>query len=210
VDGTTTCPGCGVALPAGARIEAQGNASAECSAVFAEVAGFEFQHPVMLRYHQLSVDAYGAQHGLLVSPPSPPPIRLAYSLAGLWLAVEHGFAGDEVRTIHQRMGKPTPQWPAFLPPVSCGDMTVLDVAEAGVRTHSDTGHAAATRAWAEDVWSAWLRERPSTSGDVEAMLRRIFLTAGRAPLHGVLGSAGAVHRLLGLLADGDASGDRRA
>jgi hypothetical protein len=207
VHGAAKCPGCGVVVPPTAlAIDPQGNASAACTAVFAEVAGFEFQHPVMLRYHQLSVDAYGAQHG--GGPGSP--IRLAYSLAGLWLALEHGFAGDEVRAIHQRMGKPTPDWPAFVPPSRWTGTTVLDVAEEGVRRHSDTGHAAATRRWAEDVWADWLRERPETADQVEGMLRGIFLVSGRVPLHGTMGSAGAVHRLLGLLADDDASKDRGA
>ncbi|MDQ1530279.1 MAG: hypothetical protein QOE37_384 [Microbacteriaceae bacterium] len=207
MQGATICPGCGVGLPsAPVAIDPQGNASAQCTAVFAEVAGFEFQHPVMLRYHQLSVDAYGAQHG--GGPGSP--IRLAYSLAGLWLAVEHGFAGDEVRAVHQRMGKPTAEWPVFEPPSSWTGTTVLDVAEQGVRRHSDTGHAAATRRWAEDVWCDWLRQRPGTDDAVEGMLRRIFVCGGRTPLHGTLGSAGAVHRLLGLLTEDDASSDRGA
>jgi hypothetical protein len=196
VRSTVTCPGCGAALPGLEQPpEPEGNASGECTAAFHEVIGFEFQHPVMLRFHQMSVDAYGAQHG----GGTAKPIRLAYSLAGLWLALEHGFSGDEVRAIHQRMGHPTPEWPDFDPVPAAGWTTVADVLHAGVRRRSETGHAKATRDWAADVWCAWLRERPGTPARVEALLRRIFVLPGGPGLLGTVGSAGAVHRLLGVL-----------
>ena len=163
----------------------------------AEVLGFEFQHPVMLRYHQLTVDAYGAQH----AGEATPRIRVAYSLAGLWLALEHGFSGEDVRAVHRRMGHPTCRWPSFSQPNADRDwMTIVDVAAAGVRQHSDSGHAHATQRWAEDVWTAWLEFAPGTDDAVEAMLRSIFLDVGHgAGLHGTIGSAAAVHRLCGLL-----------
>jgi hypothetical protein len=171
------------------------NASRECAAVYAEVCGFEFEHPVMLRYHQLSVDTYGAQHA---GPPTT-PIRLGYSLAGLWLALEQGFAGDEVRAVHHAMGHAQDWWPAFEPPGGRAGTTVRDVAEQGVRRGSSTGAAAATRTWAEDVWRLWTGERPAVASDVERMLRRIFTCDGRPPLRGTVGPAGAVYRLVGLL-----------
>jgi len=196
VRSTTECTGCGLVLPveAGAPTIPM-NASAECAAVYAEVSGFEFQHPVMLRYHQLSVDAYGAQHA---GRPTT-PIRLGYALAGLWLALEHGFSGDEVRVIHHSMGHAEEWWPAFEPPAGRARITVHDVAEQGVRIGSSTGHATATRAWAEDVWGTWTEQRPQVGAEVEALLRRIFVCEGRQPLRGTVGPAGAVYRLVGLL-----------
>jgi hypothetical protein len=197
VQRTTDCPGCGLVLPFDASAPPiPMNASPECAAVYGEVSGFEFEHPVMLRYHQLSVDAYGAQH------PGPPTtsIRLGYSLAGLWLALEQGFSGDEVREIHRRMGHAEDWWPVFEPPVGREwRTTVHDVAEQGVRCGSSTGHATATRAWAEDVWRVWTRERPTVCGDVQRLLRSLFVCDGRQPLRGTVGAAGAVYRLIGLL-----------
>lgn len=193
---TTECPGCGLELPVEpAAPEVPLNASKECAAVYAEVSGFEFQHPVMLRYHQLSVDAYGAQHA---GPPTT-PIRLGYSLAGLWLALEHGFSGDEVRAVHAHMGHAQDWWPTFEPPTGPPRMTVRDVAEQGVRRGSSTGHATATRAWAEAVWGGWTAERATVAADVEELLRRLFVCEGRQPLRGTVGPAGAVYRLVGLL-----------
>ncbi len=173
------------------------HATPACEAVLDELLGFEFQHPVMLRFHQLTVDAYGAQH----AGGEAPQIRVAYSLAGLWLALEHDFSAEDVRAVHRRMGHPTADWPVFEPPVLPQRwLTALDVAEAGIRQRSDGGHARAVGQWAESVWSAWLAASPGIDDVVEAMLRSIFQEEARHEgLHGTIGAASAIHRLLGLL-----------
>lgn len=152
MDGWTTRPGCGLALPAGrGDADRRVNASPECLAVSAEVAGFEAAHLPLLRLHQLTVDAYGAGHG----GGGVPPIRLAYSLVGLHLALERSLTGDEVRAAHQRMGKPDLSWPRFLPPEFADVPTVMTVAEEGVMIGSALGHGAAVQHWAQEVWQAW-------------------------------------------------------
>jgi hypothetical protein len=194
----TACPGCGIVLPDAPPPGApQLHATPACEAVLHEVLGFEFQHPVMLRSHQLTVDAYGAQH----AGGAAPPIRVAYGLAGLWLALEHGFGAEDVRAVHRRMGHPTAAWPRFEPPVPPQRwLTVLDVAEAGVRQQSGSGHARAAGQWAESVWTAWLDAVPGVDDAVEGMLRSVFLEKGHHEgLHGTIGPAAAIHRLLGLL-----------
>ena len=149
------CPGCGLELPAGS---AAGGSSGEglgrVSAGVREVAGFASEHLSLLRLHQLTVDAYGAQHG----GGGVPPIRSAYGLVGLCLALEHGLTGDDVRSAHQRMGKPDLTWPAFPPPRNLGSVTVMTVAEEGLMSSSESGHHTAVRRWAEKVWRAWWDE----------------------------------------------------
>ncbi|WP_133766089.1 DUF5946 family protein [Amnibacterium kyonggiense] len=194
----TACPGCGLVLPDPVAVEhTRLHATPACEAVLHELLGFEFQHPVMLRYHQLTVDAYGAQH----AGGEAPEIRVAYSLAGLWLALEHGFSAEEVRAVHRRMGRPTPSWPRFEPPAPPKRwLTCLDVAEAGVRQGSIGGHARAAGQWAESVWAAWRGTDPSVDQAVGSLLRSIFVTPVRpVGLHGTIGPAAAVHRLVGLL-----------
>lgn len=194
---TVECPGCGLVLPAAPRTDVVQsiNSSDECATVRSEILGFQFEHPVMLRYHQMIVDAYGAQHG---GGPTP-PIRVAYGLAGLWLAIEHGFSGEDVRAVHRRMGHPQHDWPAFVPPAApVGWATIDEVADAGVRAGSQAGHARAVRGWAESVWDTWVREVPGTDDAVESMLRGIFVSREPA-LHGTIGAASAEHRLRGLL-----------
>jgi len=149
----SACPGCGVELPAtGQPADPRLNASAECWLVHDEVVGFELNDVASLgKYHQLTVDTYGAQH----AGADPRSIRVAYSLVGLYLALERGLSGLQVRGVHHRMGKPAPSWPRFERPRGLGPITVLDVALAGPRANSVTGHGEAVDRWARSVWAAW-------------------------------------------------------
>jgi hypothetical protein len=146
----SVCPGCGLARPAsGAALNRKVNASPECWQVYGEVTGFELDHLVELgKLHQLTVDTYGAQHGGGQSS----GLGLAYSLVGLFLALERGAGGDQVRALHQRMGRPDDSWPTFVSVK--GAVTVLDVANAGARAESVRGHAEAIERWAQSVWEA--------------------------------------------------------
>ena len=167
MSGWTTCPGCGLRLPARNGLSApRVNASAECLDVNAEVAGFAYLHLPLMRLHQLTVDAYGAQHG----GGDFPTIRLAYSLVGLHLAFDHQLTGDQVRAAHQRMGKPAPDWPQFTPPEDVGAVTVMTVAEQGVMADSAAGHAAAVRHWAHEVWCGWDHQHQEVADLTERLL----------------------------------------
>jgi Family of unknown function (DUF5946) len=148
------CSGCGVRRPQveGLRAERSITASPECSRLNGEIAGFELAHPWLVRRcHQMTVDAYGAQH-----PGSPTrPIRVAYSLVGLHLALDLGLSGTEVRNAHARMGKPTSTWPPFGRPEGFAAVTILDVARDGAWCDSPEGHASAVLTWATAVWAWW-------------------------------------------------------
>jgi hypothetical protein len=99
----------------------------------------------------MTVDTYGAQHG---GRPTK-PIRVAYSLVGLHLALDRKVSGAGVRAAHSMMGKPQPGWPDFDPPPPSPNITVLDVVDAGAHAGSVAGHAAAMLRWAGAVWLAW-------------------------------------------------------
>jgi hypothetical protein len=161
------CPGCGLQLAAADRsADHRVNASPACLAVYDEVVGFAYQHGQLMRLHQLTVDAYGAQHG----GGGTPPIRLAYSLVGLHLALDHRLSGESVRTAHMRMGKPDPTWPRFTPPEDVGPVTVLTVADRGARLDSPAGHAAAVDTWAHQTWLAWSDQH----AEVAELTRRLL------------------------------------
>lgn len=164
----SVCLGCGLRLPAsGQPPDRRQNASSECWAVYGDVLGFELSHLVPLgRYHQLMVDTYGAQHG----GANARSIRIAYSLVGLFLALERGWDGLEVRRAHQRMGKPDPSWPSFDRPPEVGTVTVLDAAEAGVRADSVAGHADAVGRWARSAWQAWSAQHRAAGALAERLL----------------------------------------
>jgi Family of unknown function (DUF5946) len=173
MSGSTTCPGCRLELPAsGLPWEQRRNVSPECWHLYGEVQGFELTHRDLVRdYHQLAVDAYGAQHAPPGIDGEVPPISVAYSLVGLHLALDRGLPGVEVRAAHRRMGKPDVSWPRLAAPVRRGAVTVWDVAVAGSMAGSVAGHANAVRAWAAAVWQAWASQHGPVTELTDRLLR---------------------------------------
>jgi hypothetical protein len=173
MSGSTTCPGCGLELPAsGLTWDPHRNASPECWQLYGEVQGFELHHIELVRdYHQLAVDAYAAQHAPRDGGSDVPPISVAYALVGLHLALDRRMAGLEVRAAHQRMGKPDASWPRLPAPARTGTVTVFDVAAAGAMVGSVAGHAKAVRAWAADVWQAWAAQHAAVAALTDHLLR---------------------------------------
>jgi hypothetical protein len=172
MSGWTTCPGCGLELPAtGLPGDARRNTSQECWQLYGEVQGFELNHIELVRdYHQLAVDAYAAQHAPRDNSGDVPPIGVAYALVGLHLALDRGVPGVEARAAHQRMGKPDASWPRLPTPPSTGAVTVFDVAAAGAMADSVAGHAEAVRAWAASVWQAWGSQHTTVAAVADRLL----------------------------------------
>jgi Family of unknown function (DUF5946) len=171
------CPGCGlVAAPGGIPLDRPLNASPGCWDSHAELGGFELTHPALIAScHQLTVDAYGAQHA---GPPTG-AIRVAYSLVGLLLALDRGWSGTEVREFHQRMGRPDPSWPPFPRPASTGSLTVADVVAAGARADSREGHVELVERWARSVWDAWATEHVAVAQLTDRIGRDLTRTVDR-------------------------------
>jgi hypothetical protein len=161
------CPGCGLRSDeAGIPLDRPLNASAACWGLHAELEGYELANLARLgRYHQLTVDAYGAQHA---GPPTGQRY-VAYSLVGLQLALEDGLTGLDVRAFHSRMGRPDGSWPVFGRPGRPARITVADVVEAGARAGSPDGHARLVERWAADVWASWADRHE----DVRSLARRL-------------------------------------
>jgi hypothetical protein len=172
MSGSTTCPGCGLELPAsGLTWDPRRNASPECWQLYGEVQGFELAHRELVRdYHQLAVDAYAAQHASRHVSGHTPPIGVAYALVGLHLALDRGVPGVDVRAAHQRMGKPDASWPRLPAPRRTGVVTVFDVAAAGAMVGSAAGHAQAVRAWAAVVWQAWDSQHAAVAALADRLL----------------------------------------
>jgi Family of unknown function (DUF5946) len=173
MSGATTCPGCGLRLPAsGFPPDLRRNASPECWQLYGEVQGFALNHLELVRdFQQLTVDAYAAQHAPGEVGVNVLPISVAYALVGLHLALDRGVSGIEVRGAHQRMGRPDPSWPRLPTPERTGAMTVFDVAAAGAMVGSVAGHAKAVRAWAAGVWQAWAAEHATVAALADRLLR---------------------------------------
>ena len=128
-------------------------ASPGCWALYGELSKKEAGDFRYMRSHQLTVDAYCAQHPGL---PSPQAVRsVAVHLVGLHLQLERGLSTEELYVARQRVatlgkqGKLDLRWLDL--PASPGAVTVLDVLAA----KNPAEHARRAREWAESVWEAW-------------------------------------------------------
>jgi hypothetical protein len=115
------------------------------------VVGHELSHiPQLGGLHQLTEDAYAAQH----AGPRVPPIAMAFALIGLHLALDEGWSGTGVRSAHQYLAAHHKDWPHFAPPREPAALTIADIAG----SHTPEEHASRVRAWATSVWESWSTE----------------------------------------------------
>jgi hypothetical protein len=112
--------------------------------------GFILQHVV---------DAQGAQSAAADGP----PIRLVFSLVGLYLRVEKRFSGHAVQKVHMHLGREKRAWPRLTLPPTPGTLTPTDVLAASEGAERDS----AIDTWCASVWAAFEENRPA----VVALLR---------------------------------------
>lgn len=145
----TRCPGCGLetSRDSGPTHPYIG-ASPGCWAVYGEVLAREFSDPALMTVHQLTVDAYAAQH------PGVPGRRSAQSvwlhLATLFLVLELGHDPKVGPAVHKHLVR-LAEFPWLEPPEPVGTLTVAHVH--GTATVDE--HRERVWEWARDVWAAW-------------------------------------------------------
>ena len=157
------CPGCGLREPGlGLDPDPRYNASGECRSLMNEVSGYTLAHGNLRFIHQHLVDAYGAQH----VRKSKSNIGAAFTLAGLYLAIERAFTGRQVQRMHMVMANRSKTWPAFDPPADMGPLTVADVLAAEPGDRRDD----LLMRWCASVWAAWSPEQPRVREMVDRFL----------------------------------------
>lgn len=148
------CPGCALVSRSGASVSYEGHyrASPECWAVYADVIGVDFSNVVLFaRAHQLTVDAYAAQH----AGGEHGDKSVCVHLVGLHLQIEEGLPGPRVAHSLRRFAERVDrrgEWPHFDVPSRTGALTIADVA--GAPTMED--HVETVAAWAYAVWDTWI------------------------------------------------------
>ena len=128
-------------------------ASPGCWAAYGDLSGKEAGDFRYMRFHQITVDAYCAQHP---GEPSPQAIRsVAVHLVGLHLQLERDLPSEGLYAARQRvasLGKQEKLDLAWLEaPAEPGKVTVLDVLDAG----DPSEHEERVLRWAHTVWEAW-------------------------------------------------------
>jgi hypothetical protein len=143
-----TCPGCGRKFPdQGMEESDQYNALGECEKLYHELSAYLIMNADVTFRTQYAVDAYGAQH----SGRSVKNIRTAFSLIGLYLALEFDFSGRQVQKAHMELAQRNIQWPSFDLPSCTYSISVGDVlaAEEGKNRNE------MLMKWAKNVWNTW-------------------------------------------------------
>jgi len=142
------CPGCRLNLP-DQHLDPPDHihASGECFQVFSDLQCYTVakQDPEFI--HQHAVNTYEAQHA---GGPTR-NITVAFGLIGLYLALEKGYTGRQVRLAHMKLAKTRKDWPRLEPPDQPPFLTVLDVLRAGTDAEKD----AMIRKWMNAVWGSW-------------------------------------------------------
>lgn len=147
---TVMCPGCGLTLPAMPGLAPYFHASAECWALYGDLAVVTLSLADPAYPHQHAVDAYEAQH--IGSPTKP--VTAVLALVGLCLALEHGASGRQVQRAHLVLARKHPDWPALMPRARSYPVTVRDVLE----TRGDEARLRVIKAWMESAWAGWAHE----------------------------------------------------
>jgi hypothetical protein len=144
----TVCPGCGIQQPSsGQTSENRYNCSFECWDLFGQLSAYTLSHRGGTFIHQHAVDAWQAQH---IGPASS-NIGAAFSLIGLYLALEKGYTGRQVQIVHMELGKFKRDWPKLECPSVAATLTVMDVLNADRGEQRD----AMLMKWAAAVWASW-------------------------------------------------------
>ena len=142
------------------------NASPDCWKLYREVIGFEISHPWLVgRFHQLAVDAYGAQH----VGGDTRYFRVAYSLVGLRMSLRCGRLASRSATPIGVWGDPTPRGPSSLD-LTPSDRSRSSMWPRGAPHRISDGHAAAVQDWAWAVWEAWANEHEAIARLVARLL----------------------------------------
>lgn len=116
--------------------------------MYGEVLAFEYGNAIAFgQVHQLTVDAYAAQH----PGGTHPDKSIAVHLAGLHASLDLGWPQIRIPTLRQRLSETVKDWPHFAPQDKPGAVTVWDVALAD----SLEEHIARVRQWADVVWQCW-------------------------------------------------------
>lgn len=143
------CPGCGLKLNNHhITLFTNYNASGECYQKYSELSIYTIGKQDIDFIHQHAIDTYSAQH----SGNGMKPITTAFSLIGLYYAVEKGFNGRQVQRVHTLLSRQKYNWKELQPPVkSVYSLTVFDV----LNEQPGESRDKMIRKWMLDVWKCW-------------------------------------------------------
>lgn len=144
----STCVGCGLRLPKqGGCTHRYIVSSPECWGIFGVVLSREYENALLYgAVHQITVDAYAAQHTT-----QHPAKSLVSHLLSLYCSIALGKKQHLARDALVRFVNSRQDFPTLTPPRDLGPLTVIDVFNAP----SDEEHIRIVKAWGRQIWDAW-------------------------------------------------------
>lgn len=125
------------------------HASPECWTVFGEVLAAEYSNAVLFgQVHQITVDAYAAQH----AGGQHPDKSVGIHLCGLYLVFVKDARPMAVAPMLHEIANSVVAWPEFPRPTATASHTILAVALCAGDWET---HVSTVREWALDVWRSW-------------------------------------------------------
>lgn len=134
---------------------------------FNQLSFYTMAHAGAQFIHQHAVDAFGAQEVTEAGK----PVRLIFSLVGLYLHVEKGWTGREVQLAHMKLAREKHAWPPIVVPPMRGAIDVLTVLAAPTGDRDAMIHR-----WCRSVWGAYSDQRAV----IETLLRTHKITDPRS------------------------------
>jgi hypothetical protein len=158
------CPGCGLRLP-DQRIELphRFNATGECYQKYSELSLYTMSKQDINFVHQHAIDAYSAQH----AGGGMKNITIAFSLIGLYYAVELGYTGRQVQRVHMLLSRRKYNWPSLQLPNKPYSLTVNDV----LKEQPGKNRDAMLREWMYDVWMCWEHQHDWVKNISQSLLK---------------------------------------
>jgi hypothetical protein len=123
------------------------HASRECWQQFGEITTDYLTRNDPDFLYQLAVDSYGAQH----VGEATPNIGTAFSLIGLYLALECEYSGRRVQRAHMILAKRKRKWPRMESPSFAGTINVGEVLK-----ETEGRRDRMLKVWGRSVWEAWI------------------------------------------------------
>lgn len=112
-----------------------------------ELAFYTLSHKSSEFIHQHIVDAFALQ----TANETTKPIKIVFSLAGIYLLVEKKYTGKQVQLAHIEMTKKSKIFPAILLPENRGKITISDVLKTADGNEKDQK----INEWCVSVWNAF-------------------------------------------------------
>jgi uncharacterized protein DUF5946 len=163
----TTCPGCGIALPAhSGPTHAYVGASPACWQLYARLCADPYSRRDGTRLRRLVVDTYAAQHPGIKRRRAMQSV--AVHLMGLCVLLERDGEARRLSPVLGRMpARKTMDLHWLTPPDLTRCRTAADVLAAGPADD----YATSAEAWAKSVWAAWRPHHETVRGWLDAPCR---------------------------------------